>query len=98
MKAVQFITEKMDYGSIPDLATCLKRNQLVISGGSETQQEQNELSKALVDSLEQLLGRTFSVSKRLSSETQSGYNPFSEAELEEILNAVESWKSQNPKK
>lgn len=57
--AIQAIKQLDDKTFVPDLIKALDENQGVMSGGSETEAEQQELNKEIISALKQLTGLEF---------------------------------------
>jgi hypothetical protein len=57
---VQAIKQFEDKSFVPDLIKALEGNQVIMSGGLETQVEQQELNKEIISALKQLTGLNFS--------------------------------------
>lgn len=56
---VQTIKQLNDKSFVPELIKALEDNQVLMSGGSETQAEQQELNKEIISALKQLTGLDF---------------------------------------
>lgn len=86
---VQAIRQLDDKSFVPDLIKALEDNQVLMSGGSETQAEQQELNKEIISTLKQLTGLDFPYLN--DSSTIPCFSDCPSKDIERVLTDSREW-------
>lgn len=92
---VKAVAQLDDKSFVPDLIQTLDENQVIMSGGSETQAEQEGLNKEIISSLKRLTGLEFSYLTDLS--TVPCFADCPSKDIQRVLKESRGWCETNKK-